>query len=284
MTRARRVPSARHRRTKGFKPPTGIAMRYAAMLRGYLASLQALVDLSGWHQNPVPFSGRLRTDASRFVHKTIGPLRVAVEERLSPKKLGENVGIFAERVNAHNVKEFTRVIGIPTSSVLVGDQALLMHAFRDTNVNLIESLVGNQLDELTAILEEAEIGAWRVEELSEKIQASFGVSESKADLIARDQTLKLNGQLTETRQTSVGITHYIWTTSNDERVRPDHAELDGQTFPWDDPPVTNDDGDTNNPGGDYQCRCTAFPVLDELTEAGINPAEDFGLVPNVLDE
>ena len=31
-----------------------------------------------------------------------------------------------------------------------------------------------------------------------------------------------------------------------------------------DTPVTNEDGDTNIPGGDFQCRCTAEPNLDDL--------------------
>lgn len=43
-----------------------------------------------------------------------------------------------------------------------------------------------------------------------------------------------------------------------------HQELDGTEQSWDDPPVTNEDGDRNHPGEDYQCRCVAYPILDEL--------------------
>jgi len=68
------------------------------------------------------------------------------------------------------------------------------------------------------------------------------------------------------RQTAAGVSRYEWSSSADERVRPRHRELDGQTFSWDDPPVTNDDGDTNHPGEDYQCRCIAVPVLDDSDE------------------
>ena len=37
-------------------------------------------------------------------------------------------------------------------------------------------------------------------------------------------------------------------------------------FDWDDPPVTNDDGDTNAPGEDYRCRCVAIPQIAELDQ------------------
>jgi SPP1 gp7 family putative phage head morphogenesis protein len=66
------------------------------------------------------------------------------------------------------------------------------------------------------------------------------------------------------RQTQAGISEYEWSTSGDERVRSSHDELDGTRQSWDDPPVTNDDGDTNHPGEDYQCRCVAIPVLPDI--------------------
>jgi SPP1 gp7 family putative phage head morphogenesis protein len=120
------------------------------------------------------------------------------------------------------------------------------------------------ITQIRDVLDDAWTKGERVEVMREKLQERFGVSESRADLIARDQTLKLNAEITQTRQTAAGVQKYVWTTSGDERVRDMHSELDGQTFDWNDPPVTNEAGDRNHPGGDYQCRCTAMPVLDEL--------------------
>mgnify|MGYP000210898992 CR=1 FL=1 len=73
--------------------------------------------------------------------------------------------------------------------------------------------------------------------------------------------VQLNGQITEERQTQAGIEEYVWSTSNDEKVRETHEELDGTTQRWDDPPVSEKNGDRNHPGGSYQCRCVAVPVL-----------------------
>jgi SPP1 gp7 family putative phage head morphogenesis protein len=84
------------------------------------------------------------------------------------------------------------------------------------------------------------------------------VTDSRAKLIARDQTAKLNGLLTQERQTDIGVESYVWRTVGDERVRDTHADNEDQTFSWDNPPV-----ETGHPGEDYQCRCWAEPVLPE---------------------
>jgi SPP1 gp7 family putative phage head morphogenesis protein len=142
--------------------------------------------------------------------------------------------------------------------------APLIDRFQDANARLITKMRDETIQQIRAVLDDAWTKGERVEVMREKLQERFGVSESRADLIARDQTLKLNAEITQTRQTAAGVQKYVWTTSGDERVRPMHDDLDGQTFSWDDPPVTNEAGDRNHPGGDYQCRCTAMPVLDEL--------------------
>lgn len=83
------------------------------------------------------------------------------------------------------------------------------------------------------------------------------VSESRAELIARDQTLKLNGAIAKANQEASGITRYMWSTSKDERVRPTHRALEGQVFAWASPPPVG------HPGQDFQCRCVAMPVLGD---------------------
>jgi len=137
-------------------------------------------------------------------------------------------------------------------------------SFRDTNLALIKKLDAEQVSELRGILEDAQKNATRVEVLRSQIQERFEVSRSHANLIARDQTLKFNGQLTQFRQQAAGFQKYEWSTSNDERVRPDHADLDGTIQDWNLPPVTDErTGARNHPGGDYQCRCVAIPHLEE---------------------
>ena len=113
------------------------------------------------------------------------------------------------------------------------------------------------------------------------------MSYGRAKLIARDQTKKLNSNLNQARQQSVGITLYIWKTVRDERVvgRPgglypqgnkahgNHYVMEGLYCRWDDSTVYSEDrGETwkkrqaempqTHPGQDIQCRCHAAPVVD----------------------
>lgn len=155
-----------------------------------------------------------------------------------------------------------KLIGVANRDLVSG---AALDAFRRRNLDLISSLAEDQVDELGELLDDTE--GLRVEDLRKKILGRFDVSRSKADLLARDQVLKLNAQITQSRQREAGITRYQWSTSSDERVRPMHAELDGEIFSWDDPPITNDDGDRNHPGEDYQCRCVAIPIMPELEDA-----------------
>lgn len=164
-----------------------------------------------------------------------------------------------KQVSAHNVTEHKRVLGIdPRIDPGIGPT---LDVFHRENVRLIESIAEEQLDRVQELLDE-NFGL-RVEDLSKKLQHEFDVTKSRANLIARDQTLKLNGDLTRIRQQNAGISEFIWTTSADERVREEHAVLDGQTFRWD---VGHPE--EGLPGQTFQCRCTAFPIVPGLDEEG----------------
>lgn len=119
--------------------------------------------------------------------------------------------------------------------------------------------------EVRAIVEGPIREGVRVEEIRAEIQERMGVVRSRAELIARDQTLKLYGQIQEARQTDAGIEEYTWSTSDDERVRKRHFELEGTTQRWDSPPVVDrKTGRRAHPGDDFQC----LPGQTQVTFAG----------------
>ena len=80
--------------------------------------------------------------------------------------------------------------------------------------------------------------------------------------IVRDQTSKTIGQLTEIRQTQLGIPGYTWSTAGDGAVRPTHVSNGGQIFRWDSPPAG-----TGHPGADINCRCVARPLITNADKA-----------------
>lgn len=150
-------------------------------------------------------------------------------------------------------------VGVDISPVLTQSGPILnaLRAATKDNIDLIKSIPEQYFEKLgDAVGKNMERGM-RFEDLAKEIERIGDVTESRAKLIARDQTSKMNGAFNQARQTSLGIDKYQWQTSGDERVREDHAENDGKVFSWNDPP----DG-TGHPGHDVNCRCVAIPYFD----------------------
>lgn len=97
---------------------------------------------------------------------------------------------------------------------------------------------------------------WSYKRLGDHIMERFGVSQSRARFIARNELSTIYSDVTKRRQQNAGVSKYIWRTSRDARVRDSHEELEGKTFSWDAPPSVG------HPGQDYLCRCTAEPIID----------------------
>lgn len=150
---------------------------------------------------------------------------------------------------------------VSPSALIVGGEAELL-AFRQRNVSLIVRTADDTLARVRKLLEERAFE--HPTALKAALQVEFGISRRKAELWARDQTLKLAGQIQQSRQVGAGITQYVWRTSEDERVREDHMDLDGTIQSWKEPPVVDTRTERRaHPGGDFQCRCTAEPILPD---------------------
>lgn len=149
-------------------------------------------------------------------------------------------------------------VGVDISPVLTQSGPILdaMKAATKDNIDLIKSIPEQYFEKLgDAVGKNMERGM-RFEDLAKEIERIGDVTESRAKLIARDQTSKMNGAFNQARQTSLGIDKYQWQTSGDERVRPEHDANDGEIFRWDSPPATG------HPGHDVNCRCVAIPYFD----------------------
>lgn len=94
--------------------------------------------------------------------------------------------------------------------------------------------------------------------LADELQKIKNMTDNRAKLIAADQLGKINSRLTQIRQQKLGVTHYTWSTSHDERVRHEHRLRDGKLFAWDNPPA---DG---HAGQAIRCRCVALPYTEHL--------------------
>lgn|GEM_PF-1652877 len=234
------------------------------------------------------FVGALRT-AMRAVHKGIvGALALpkgAVEPGAEPearadaralpasaerrlfdfmaREVGQAHDRMAKDVNRDNA-EGNALLGIQPLFT-PGLESAVKHARTDV-VARMQRAGKAYLDDVEKIVTDPKNLGLRVEDLAEQLEARAAVSASRAMFIARDTTSKTSAAINHARQRAAGVSRYVWSTSLDERVRPLHAELEGRRFAYDDPPVTSEDGDRNNPGEDWQCRCVAIPVIPGLDD------------------
>lgn len=181
-----------------------------------------------------------------------------VAHRLAVEAVQKNLRAVDERLKA-SIRDAVKV---DVSGLFANDHELrtaMSKAVKD-NVALITSIPPQYFEKLEKAVTENFVEGVHYERLQKIVEHVGDVTESRAKLIARDQTSKMNSAFNKQRQTSLGIQKYTWQTMEDERVRETHAELDQTVCRWDDPPDI--DGENLNPGEDIDCRCLAEPEFD----------------------
>lgn len=162
-------------------------------------------------------------------------------------------------------------------------------------VTLITKASQDMLDTVARRIREGVKAGKSARKVTALINADLpGISYRRARIIARDQTAKLNSALTQGRMADAGIETYIWSTSEDERVRgnptglypkalPSHYVMNGKICRWDDPTVWLENGEWVKRAGDapyfhpgmaIMCRCVAIPNWDELEGVGASELPD----------
>lgn len=217
-----------------------------------------------------------------------GQVRRKVDERTRDEK--QVSAEISAQVNAWNAVQWKKSIRVTLGVDLMSTEPWLrsqLKSWATENASLIKTLEDDAVHQVAVWTNKGLREGSRYEDIADTIARRLDVTRSKADFLARDQTAKLNSDLTQRRQEQVGITEYEWITSQDERVRglpggkyprarPRHDTLNGKTCRWDDASVFKKGGTwisrdaidavKLHPGKDYQCRCGAIPKLDHLLE------------------
>lgn len=256
-----RVP--RRRRMPRQQYPKGVEQAYAAELLAQLEQLHRRVK-----ERIYPFLPTLaaegqrlaRRDDPRDVNKAAAALRLELTTRA--EELAPRVRVIGQRtsqaVDEQLGGQLEAVLGV---KVPIGDPAFgqRLQAFTAENVALIKSVEAQYLGDVEVAITRGVADGRRWEDIAGDLEARFGVSQSRAALIARDQVGKFYGALQEVRQTTLGIDGYFWETAGDERVREEHQVLQGKRFTW-----AQGAGEEGHPGEAINCRCTASPDLSAL--------------------
>lgn len=137
----------------------------------------------------------------------------------------------------------------------------------------IQDFAAEEIVRLREDIMNAAVAGNRRDALVKSIQKSYGVTANKAKFLARQETSLLMAKFKETRYQDAGVNEYRWRCvagSKLHPVRPSHKILNGKTFRFDDPPVTTASDEAprrNNPGQDYNCRCSAVPIVQFRKES-----------------
>lgn len=138
------------------------------------------------------------------------------------------------------------------------DFALYLKAFRH-NLSLIKNLPKDLALDMRKAYGKGT--AFRGTAFAQELESRLG---KRARVIIRTESANITSTLTQLRMQKIGLNAYIWSTSEDSRVRSAHAILDGVLFFWDDPPTI--DNYQNHCGRFINCRCVPLPVtsIDDI--------------------
>ena len=210
------------------------------------------------------FQGFQARCVAAIVGKTdaYGPVQTSLDalERDIPKVAARVPLLYqmmALEVRMANREAAIAALGFTPGADLEIERAILVG--REANIALVENALRDYAQSVREVFEDPTSFGLTTDELKARLLAKGGISDARAELIARDQTLKLNGQINEARQRGAGVTEYTWSTVGDDRVRDTHRAHEGKVFRWDSPPP-----DTGHPGQDYQCRCVGIARLEEF--------------------
>jgi uncharacterized protein with gpF-like domain len=314
VIKSNRQKMSRAQRQRGIKPqrwlyPYATEARYAATIRAWLRPMKDYVhtyikknveavlrgDTADFRADSLSVT-RLDAVPGKSFKKMIDSLNGWMgqyvpddDESKSGSPIYMGLGKIADSTFDFNEGQFEKgaktVLGVEFP---VGEDwwPIARDTWRQQNYDTIQGDMKKYIGQINALTEKAVTSGLSVKELAKQIAAMDDKLKGRANFIARDQIGKLNGEITQRRMESVGLTMYIWETSGDERVRGDpegkypnskysHYIMDGALCRWSNDKVYSQDGGKTwiprppgavlqHPGMDYLCRCTAIAHWHEL--------------------
>lgn len=157
--------------------------------------------------------------------------------------------------------DYGDALGISTTSQ--GAQARLARMYVDSLTPPIKDFSKRMVAEIREIVADNARQGYRFDNLIQKIQGRYSVTQSKAEFLAQNETSIFVSRARAERFGDAGIREYVWDTAGDAEVRKGHRELDGRVFDFriKAPAQYMSCGEPCNPGEDYRCRCIARPIM-----------------------
>lgn len=266
--------------------PHGVEREYKRFMQEYMAVFDGVIrKYMPELKRSLGYYGPARLDeVPRSPDEVLVALKREAEEKLlsyDPQKRLERIAHMNRKLTvAEWNRAIQRTLGISVFEDYYNGDFFksIMETWVSDNVDLITSITNKPLDRMREIVQQGQADGRRIEAIAKDINSAYSNGMSRAQLIARDQTAKLNGQITRKQQEDAGVRMYVWRTVGDQRVRETHRHAHGLYFKYDDVTVYSDDegetwkpktldfpnikGKFVHPEEDYQCRCRPRAVFD----------------------
>lgn len=271
------------------RPATGLIQLYpAAIERRYAGYMDILVNETrrAINRELVPVyraaleeaQGLVRSDAwTDRIESAINTIKLSLTDRLYQ---GRRMTItLAEEISSWAKRPWQRLaekqVGVDVFKYEAWLRPLL-ESWSQENAKLITSIPERYLDAVAQQAQSMVRQGRSTKAFQAELVKQYNVTAARGKLIARTEVAKLNGQISKSRQTNLGVHEYTWSSAADERVRYSHKVLSGKICRWDDPTVYRNEGETvwrkrssiggyiGDPGEDYQCRCVSYARVEQL--------------------
>ncbi len=172
-----------------------------------------------------------------------------------------------EKASTKQIKAMLKESGIAVEFHTTKYVNNILQASMAENVDLIKSIPKQVHDKVLGVVSMGITQGNNQLYIKEELQKQFGVTERRARMIARDQTMKANGAIARARSAEAGITRGIWKHRSGSKVpRQSHLKMDGKEFEiakgmFDpDPKVRR----FIHGGELVNCRCSYAPILSSF--------------------
>lgn len=263
-------PPARRKNEKTLRPVhpnAGIEAAYRKKLDALIKEMSDSVEywIRAAYRKAPP---RIAADESpaSFLGRTIKQLAARWLKRFN-EAAPKMADWFAQTTNKRSsdaMKKILKDAGISIEFKMTPAMRDILDATVKQNVALIKSIPQQYFGEIEGLVMRSVQRGGDLAQLTDDIQARYGVTRRRAKLIATTQNNLATASMTKAKQLEAGITEAIWMHSGGGREpRPTHLKAGRERTRfniaegWYDPAV----GRHIQPGQEINCRCVSRPVI-----------------------
>lgn len=167
-----------------------------------------------------------------------------------------------EKRSTAALKKTLRDGGFSVKFTMTRAQSDILNATVNANVSLIKSIPQKYLNQVEgAVMRSVQQGG-DLSKLTKGIRKEYGVTQRRAELIARDQNNKATSAMNKARRIELGLIEAIWLHSHaGKKPRPTHVAMNGKKFDIRKGMYDSHEKRYVQPMELINCRCKSKPVV-----------------------